>query len=200
LSNAAKRADLDFIVQEGEGAFYGPKLEFHLTDARCRNWQCGTVQLDLVLPEKLSAEFVSESNVREIPVMIHHTVLGSMERFIGMLLEHYEGWLPIWLAPDQVVVASVGAASASYASHIQNLLSNAGIRATLDDRSERLPRKIIDARENCIPVFVTVGERDQKNKTMSARLRDGSRQTMKLAEAIEQIRGEALSPIFKTSI
>ncbi|GAA5265273.1 threonyl-tRNA synthetase [Acidiphilium sp. MT5] len=199
LSNAAERAGLKYIIQEGEGAFYGPKLEFHLTDARGRNWQCGTVQLDLVLPGRLGAEFVSESNTHEIPVMIHHAVLGSMERFIGMLLEHYEGWLPVWMAPDQVVVASVSSASDTYASHIQHQLLNAGVRATLDDRSERLPRKIIDAREHCVPIFLAVGKRDQENQTVSLRLRDGSQKTMNIAEAIEQIREEALSPICKAA-
>jgi threonyl-tRNA synthetase len=113
-------------------------------------------------------------------------------------LEHYEGWLPVWMAPDQLVVASVSAASDAYACHVQNLLLDAGIRATLDTRSERLPRKIIDARENCIPIFVAVGERDRKNQTVSVRQRDGSQRTIELAEVVARIREEARSPFFKT--
>lgn len=199
LSNAARSAGLDFFVQEGEGAFYGPKLEFHLADARGRDWQCGTVQLDMVLPERLGAEFVSEANTRETPVMIHHAVLGSMERFVGVLLEHYEGWLPVWLAPDQVVVASVSAASADYASHVQSLLLRSGIRTNLDTRAERLPKKIVDARENGIPIVAVVGGRDQENQSVSLRSRDGSQRTMNLADAREQIEREARSPNFRAS-
>ena len=138
LANAARAAGLEFDVLEGEGAFYGPKLEFHLTDSRERSWQCGTIQLDFVLPERLDAEFVNERNERERPVMIHHAVLGSMERFIAMLLEHHEGWLPVWLAPEQVVVATISDANAAYAQEVMQALEDAGIRALLDSRPERL--------------------------------------------------------------
>jgi threonyl-tRNA synthetase len=200
LANAARSAGLSFDVREGEGAFYGPKLEFHLTDARGRNWQCGTVQLDLVLPGRLDASYVTESNGRDVPVMIHHAVLGSLERFIGMLLEHYEGWLPVWLAPDQVVVANVTDTSVDYARDVLRALEGAGIRAIIDERPERLQRKIVDARESGIPILAAVGERDRRNHTVSVRLRDGSQKTVPLAEAVHQIQAEAVSPAHRTPI
>ncbi|WP_241016417.1 threonine--tRNA ligase [Paraburkholderia sp. Ac-20336] len=157
LANAARAAGLEFDVLEGEGAFYGPKLEFHLTDSRARSWQCGTIQLDFVLPERLDAEFVNERNERERPVMIHHAVLGSMERFIAMLLEHDEGWLPVWLAPEQVAVATISDASLGYAEEVLRALEDVGVRAVLDGRPERLEKKIVDARGMRVPVLV-VGE------------------------------------------
>ena len=126
LAQAAFAAGLQFEVREGEGAFYGPKLEFHLIDSRERSWQCGTVQLDFVLPERLDALYVNERNERERPVMIHHAVLGSMERFIALLLEHHEGWLPMWLAPEQVAVATINDASAAYAAQVVQALEEAG--------------------------------------------------------------------------
>jgi threonyl-tRNA synthetase len=131
------KLDLFHLQEEGagmvfwhpRGAFYGPKLEFHLTDSRERRWQCGTIQLDFVLPERLDAEFVNERNERERPVMIHHAVLGSMERFIAMLLEHHEGWLPMWLAPEQVVVATISDANTAYAREMMQALDDGDIRA-----------------------------------------------------------------------
>ncbi len=111
----ARAAGLDFVLQPGEGAFYGPKLEFSLEDRLGRRWQCGTIQLDLVLPEKLGAHYIAEDGGREVPIMIHHAVLGSLERFIGMLLEHWQGRLPLWLAPDQVLIAAVSDQYLGYA-------------------------------------------------------------------------------------
>jgi threonyl-tRNA synthetase len=194
LAAAASSAGLAFDVRPGEGAFYGPKLEFHLTDSRGRSWQCGTIQLDFVLPERLDATFVNGANEHVRPVMIHHAVLGSMERFVAMLLEHHEGWLPAWLAPDQVVVATVSDASAPYAQRVMDLLGDAGFRATLDDRPERLEKKIVDAREQRMPLFVTVGPRDERAGTISVRLRDGTQNTYSIDEGIEWLRGMAQSP------
>ncbi|NPT44625.1 threonine--tRNA ligase [Paraburkholderia sp. 1N] len=194
LANAARAAGLEFDVLEGEGAFYGPKLEFHLTDNRERSWQCGTIQLDFVLPERLDAEFVNERNERERPVMIHHVVLGSMERFIAMLLEHHEGWLPVWLAPEQVVVATISDANAVYAQEVMQALEEAGIRALLDSGPERLEKKIVDAREKQVPILVAVGSRDERDRTISIRLRDGQQSTLALAEGVEHLRLAALPP------
>jgi threonyl-tRNA synthetase len=194
LSKAALAAGLEFDVLEGEGAFYGPKLEFHLTDSRQRSWQCGTIQLDFVLPERLDAEFVNERNERERPVMIHHAVLGSMERFIAMLLEHHEGWLPMWLAPDQVVVASISDASIRYAREVADALEEVGVRSVLDDRPERLEKKIVDARERQVPLFVAVGPRDERGRTISIRERDGRQEVMPLAEGVERLRAAGCGP------
>jgi threonyl-tRNA synthetase len=162
--------------------------------SRERSWQCGTIQLDFVLPERLNAEFVNERNEREQPVMIHHAVLGSMERFIAMLLEHHEGWLPLWLAPEQVVVATISEANLGYADEVMRALDNADLRAMLDDRPERLEKKIVDAREKRVPVLVVVGARDQRERTVSVRLRDGQQLVFALAEGVEYLRRAGLSP------
>jgi threonyl-tRNA synthetase len=200
LAKAAGSAGLTFDMRPGEGAFYGPKLEFHLTDSRGRSWQCGTIQLDFVLPDRLDASFVTFDNEHVRPVMIHHAVLGSMERFIAMLLEHHDGWLPLWLAPDQVTVATVSDASIAYGQHVMDALEDAGLRALLDGRPERLERKIVDAREQRIPVFVTVGTRDERNATVSLRLRDGTQSTFSMSEGIASLREMAQVPFtFKPS-
>jgi threonyl-tRNA synthetase len=195
LAKAALAAGLAFEVREGEGAFYGPKLEFHLIDSRERSWQCGTVQLDFVLPERLDAQYVNERNERERPVMIHHAVLGSMERFIALLLEHHKGWLPMWLAPEQVMVATINDASAAYATQVVQALEEAGVRVVLDDRPERLEKKIFDAREKQVPIFVAVGLRDERDQTLSIRERDGQQAVLALAEGIERLRLAARGPI-----
>lgn len=197
LAQAASAAGLDFSVHPGEGAFYGPKLEFHLTDSRGRSWQCGTVQLDFVLPERLDVSYVEANGEHVRAVMIHHAVLGSMERFIAILLEHHEGWLPAWLAPEQAVVATVSAASAEYGRRVTALLQEAGVRCVLDDRSERLERKIVDAREQRMPFFITVGSRDENASTLSVRFRDGTQQTLALADSAVTLR-ELCAPAHQT--
>lgn len=194
LAAAARAAGLEFDISEGEGAFYGPKLEFKLADSRGRKWQCGTIQLDFVLPERLSANFVNESNARETPVMVHHAVLGSIERFIAILIEHYEGWLPLWLAPEQIVVASIGDAYAPYAMRVVQMLDDAGLRVVADCRAERLERKVIDARELQIPLMIAVGARDARDGTVSIRKRNGDQVTLPLEEANTALLREARSP------
>jgi threonyl-tRNA synthetase len=194
LAEAARSAGLEFEVRAGEGAFYGPKLEFHLIDSRERSWQCGTVQLDFVLPERLDAQYVNERNERERPAMIHHAVLGSMERFIALLLEHHEGWLPVWLAPEQVAVATINDASAAYAVQVVQALEEAGVRVVLDDRPERLEKKIFDAREKQVPIFVAIGPRDERDQTISIRERDGQHVVPGFAEGIERLRNAGRGP------
>ncbi|MEA2542561.1 MAG: threonyl-tRNA synthetase [Acidobacteriaceae bacterium] len=195
LSEAAMAAGLSFDLQPGEGAFYGPKLEFHLTDTRGRNWQCGTVQLDLFLPERLNAHFVSNEGRPHTPVLIHHAVLGSIERFIAILLEHYEGWLPSWLAPEQVSVATVTSNNAAYADRVTRLFQSSGLRAVLDSRAERLGKKIVDARERCIPTLAVVGPRDEANQTVVLRSKRGVQETVTVANAVKYLRGECLPPL-----
>lgn len=185
LEAAAKAADLDYRVDAGEGAFYGPKLDFHLRDSHGRDWQCGTVQLDLVLPERLDASYIDSDGQRARPVMIHHAVLGSIERFIGMLLEHHSGDLPLWLAPDQVVVANITDASACYARDVASRLEADGLRVALDLRSDRIAKKIIDARAAGIPVLAAVGEREARDMTVSLRQRDGNQQVVALSAAAD---------------
>jgi threonyl-tRNA synthetase len=187
LEAASRAAGLDPIPQPGEGAFYGPKLEFHLKDRLGRSWQCGTVQLDFVLPERLEIAYRDEANGRAVPALLHHAVLGSLERFIGMLLEHYEGQLPLFLAPDQIVVASIGAAQADYAASVCDRFAAAGWRAVLDDGPETLARKIVAAREAAIPVMGVAGSREAGDGTIALRFRNGTQAVLPVDAAIQRL-------------
>ena len=188
LAAAARNAGLSYREQPGEGAFYGPKLEFILRDRDGREWQCGTIQLDLVLPERLDAEYVDAEGRRARPWMIHHAVLGSIERFTAVLLEHHRGQLPFWLAPDQVAVATVADAHAQYAAAVRDAFESAGLRCVLLVPDESLGRRIVLAREHGIPVFVTVGAREESAGTVSLREVDGVQSVLTIAEAAAQLR------------
>ncbi|WP_299394744.1 threonine--tRNA ligase [Pelagibius sp.] len=170
LAVAATAAGLDYRLQPGEGAFYGPKLEFVLRDTKGRSWQCGTIQVDLVLPERLDAAFTDSGGEQQRPIMLHQAVLGSIERFLGVLLEHHGGNLPFWLAPDQVAVASVGPEQAAYAEAVASDLSAAGLRAVADTRGERLGKKVMDARNLGIPGFAVVGPEEAARCSVALRL------------------------------
>jgi threonyl-tRNA synthetase len=187
LDAAARAAGLDPIHQEGEGAFYGPKLEFHLQDRLGRWWQCGTIQLDFVLPVRMGAGYRDEANGRAAPVILHHAVLGSLERFIGILLEQYSGHLPLWLAPEQIVIASIGAAQADYAGELRDRFVAEGWRATLDDGPETLARKIVAAHEAGIPVVGVVGAREASDGSVALRYRDGAQEGLPVAAALARL-------------
>ena len=191
LEEAARAAELDFEVLPGEGAFYGPKLEFALKDRIGRLWQCGTIQLDLIMPERFAAHYADAEGGRAQAVLLHHAVLGSIERFIGILLEHYEGRLPLWLAPDQVLVASIGQAQAGYAAEVAERLEDEGLRVLLDQGPDRLGRKIVAARELGIPVFIAIGEREAANGNVSMRMSDGSQSQISLEEAVAKLAPDA---------
>lgn len=191
LAAAARQAGLDFEVDAGEGAFYGPKLDFSLRDSRGRAWQCGTVQLDLVLPGDLDAFYIAADGSRQRPVLLHHAVFGSIERFLGVLLEHYQGALPLWLAPEQLVVASIGAAQADYAAAVADELEAAGLRVAIDVSRNRLARKIVDARTAGIPLLLAVGPREAQDGNVSLRRDNGEPQVLTVAELIETLRPEA---------
>ena len=181
-------------MQEERAAFYGPKLEFQLTDSRGRNWQCGTVQLDFFLPQRLDASFVNDHGHQETPVMIHHAILGSMERFIGIILEHYEGWLPVWLAPEQVVVSQSPVRILAYALEVAAALKGVGIRVVLDGRAERLGRKIVDARDKVHSPDGDSGARDALNRTVSLRRRNDMQETRTLDDTVASLRSECATP------
>jgi threonyl-tRNA synthetase len=195
LAAAARAAGLAPRLQAGDGTFYGPKLEFIPRDRRGREWQCGTIQLDFVLPERLGAAYVDADNQRRRPAMMHQAVFGSIERFLAMLLEHHGGDLPLWLAPEQLVVASIGEAQAGYAQRVADAFAKADFRVALDVRPERLPRKIVDARESGIPLLIAVGARESKSETVSLRHRDGRQSTLGLAEAVEVLRPDAFRAV-----
>jgi len=192
LARAASAAGLALRAQPGEGAFYGPKLEFILKDREEREWQCGTVQLDLVLPARLELEVVHAQDERFPPVMIHQAVLGSLERFIALLLEHHRGSLPCWLAPEQVAVAPVAAAHRQYAGKVAEVLGAAGLRCVLSDASETLARRIVSAHELGIPIFATVGSKEAAADEVSLRHRNGETSRLSLPEAIAHLK--ALEP------
>ena len=187
LAAAARAAGLSFRIQPGDGAFYGPKLEFILTDCQGREWQCGTIQLDLVLPEKLDANVVNDDGERVRPVMIHHAVLGSLERFVAILLEHHRGRLPFWLAPDQIVISPVSDQQDEYAREVSDELASMGFRCIVDTTDETLSRRIVSARERMIPVFIVVGKREANNRSVSIRDLDGKQMTLSIEKAISHL-------------
>ncbi len=198
LADALTAAGLKFDYAEGEGAFYGPKLEFHLTDAIGRTWQAGTFQLDYVLPERLDATYVDESGARKRPVMLHRAVLGTFERFIGLLIEHYAGRLPLWLAPVQVVVTTITSAADDYARQAADALRAAGLRVDLDIRSEKINYKVREHSHAKIPVIAVVGAKEAVEKAVSLRrLGSADQETLLMKDAVERLSGEALAPDLK---
>ena len=169
LESAVKAAGITYKVQPGEGAFYGPKLEFALTDNKGREWQCGTIQLDFVLPDRLGARYAAKDGTMKTPVMLHRAILGSMERFIGILLENYEGKLPPWLCPVQAVVVTIKPELAAYAKEVIEQLEGCGVRCELDDRDENIKQKIKEHSEMAVPYIIAVGGREADNKTVTIR-------------------------------
>ena len=195
LSAAAEAAGETLVLQEGEGAFYGPKLEFSLKDAIGRVWQCGTLQLDFVLPERLDAEYVAEDGSKKRPVMLHRAILGSFERFIGILLENYAGHLPLWLAPVQVVVATITSDADDYAQRVAERLTSMGIRAEVDFRNEKINYKIREHSLAKVPVIAVVGRKEAENEEVALRRLGGEGQkVLSLEDAVAALTQEATPP------
>ena len=173
LKTAVEELGKTYVINEGDGAFYGPKLDFHLADSLGRTWQCGTIQLDMQLPERFELEYVGEDGLKHRPVMIHRVVLGSIERFIGVITEHFAGAFPLWLAPVQVKVLPVTDRAHEYAKQLNQQLNDLDIRSEADLRSEKLGYKIREAQMQKIPYMLVVGDRDMENNTVSVRTRTG---------------------------
>ena len=173
LKKAISDMGKDFVINEGDGAFYGPKLDFHLADSLGRTWQCGTIQLDMQMPERFELEYTGADGEKHRPVMIHRVVLGSIERFIGVITEHFGGAFPAWLTPVQVKVLPVTDRAAAYADGVAKALDDAGFRVEVDHRSEKLGYKIREAQTMKIPYMVVVGDKDMENHTVSIRHRTG---------------------------
>ena len=188
LEAAINNLGYPYKIDEGDGAFYGPKLDFVLTDAIGRDWQCGTFQLDFNLPERLDAEYVGEDGNKNNPVMIHRAVLGSFERFIGILIENYAGKLPFWLAPRQVVIASIISDVNDYSVEIMSALKKEGIRAEVDIRNEKISYKVREHSSKKVPIILAIGNNEKNDRTVSIR-RIGSKDTnvLKLDDAIKEI-------------
>ncbi len=195
LRTATEATGLEISMNPGEGAFYGPKLEFVLRDAIGREWQCGTLQVDFVLPERLDANYVGEDGGKHRPVMLHRAILGSIERFIGVLIEHYAGRLPIWLAPTQVVVATITNESDAYAREVCETLRKAGLRAELDLRNEKINYKVREHSLAKTPLLLAIGSREAENHTVSLRRLGGKDQeSLALEEAVARLSAEAAAP------
>ena len=196
LMQAMEATGLEYSLNPGEGAFYGPKLEFVLRDAIGRDWQCGTLQVDLNLPGRLGATYVGEDGNKKIPVMLHRALFGSLERFTGILIEHYAGHLPFWLSPLQAVVATITSDTDEYAYEVQKVLVSKGIRAKIDTRNEKIGYKIREHSNSKVPAIIAVGKKEAQDKTVSVR-RIGSSETktFKLEDIATSLSKEAKSPI-----
>ena len=195
LTDATKAARLETTLNPGEGAFYGPKLEFVLRDAIGRDWQCGTLQVDFVLPERLDAEYVAEDGSRRRPVMLHRAILGSMERWIGIIIEQFAGRMPPWLAPVQVVVASITDSANDYAQKVADAAAARGLRVETDLRNEKISYKVREHSVSKVPFILAVGGREEEAGTVALRrLGSNDQQVIDMSKALDQLRGESLPP------
>ena len=200
LLEAVKGTGLEVQHTPGEGAFYGPKLEFVLRDAIGRDWQCGTLQVDFVLPERLDAPYVGEDGERHRPVMLHRAILGSLERFLGILIEHYAGRFPLWLAPRQVVVATITADSDGYAGEVLARLRAAGLNAEADLRNEKIGYKVREHSVAKVPAILAVGAREAEGETVAMRrLGVKEQEILALDEAVDRLQKEAAGPLARTT-
>jgi len=190
LGKAMESINVPYVINEGDGAFYGPKLDFHLKDSIGRTWQCGTIQLDFQLPQRFEAEYIGADGEKHRPIMIHRVLFGSIERFIGILIEHFAGKFPVWLAPVQVKLLPVSDKYTDYGKKVMQQLKEKGIRVEMDMRSEKLGYKIREARMDKVPFMVILGEKEQANGTVSVRMRDAEEEKqdkgeMKVEELLE---------------
>ncbi len=195
LRTAVEAAGMDYVLNPGDGAFYGPKLDFVLRDAIGREWQCGTLQVDFVLPERLDAKYIGEDGAAHRPVMLHRAILGSFERFIGVLIEHYAGRFPLWLAPVQAVVATIVSDADAYAGEVVEACAAAGLRVEADVRNEKINYKVREHSLAHVPVLLVVGKREAAEGTVSIRRLGVERQeTLALDEALATLKSEAAAP------
>ena len=201
LIEAVQAADYEYDHNPGEGAFYGPKLEFVLRDAIGRDWQCGTLQIDFVLPERLDASYVGEDGERHRPVILHRAILGSFERFIGILIENFAGRFPFWLAPLQTVVATITDDASDYAEEVLAALKTAGIRAEADLRNEKINYKIREHSHGKVPIILVVGGREAEERTVAIRRLGGKvQEIVALDQAVDTLHSEAADIGIKTAI
>jgi threonyl-tRNA synthetase len=199
LREAIEAAGIPYILAPGEGAFYGPKLEFHLRDTIGRSWQCGTLQLDFILPERLDASYIGEDGQKHRPVMLHRAIFGSMERFIGVLIENYAGKFPFWLAPLQVVVATITGEADEHARRVKAALDAAGLKAELDLRNEKINYKVREHSLAKVPVMLVVGKREAETGGVALRrLGVEKQEVLALDEAVNRLKAEAVSPAERT--
>jgi len=196
LQDGIEKLKLEYTIDEGDGAFYGPKLDFVLTDAIARKWQCGTLQVDFNLPGRFDSTFIGEDGNKHTPVLLHRAALGSFERFIGILLENYGGKLPVWLAPTQAVIAAITDEANDYAVSLNNELLEKGIRSELDIRNEQISYKVREHSLQKVPYIIAVGKKEVENKSVSVR-RLGSEKTESIAlnDFLKSVMKEAKTPL-----
>lgn len=191
LKGALDEMGMDYVINEGDGAFYGPKIDFHLEDSIGRTWQCGTIQLDMQLPLRFEAEYIGADGEKHRPIMIHRVAFGSIERFIGILIEHFAGAFPTWLAPVQVKVLPISDKFADYGEKVLKQLDQAGIRAEIDLRAEKIGYKIREAQLNKIPYMVVVGAKEEEEGLVAVRSRfEGDEGQKDLGQFIDSIKKE----------
>ncbi|MGB5985813.1 MAG: threonine--tRNA ligase [Desulfobacterales bacterium] len=200
LEKALKRYGQPYQINEGDGAFYGPKIDIHIRDALNRTWQCGTVQLDMSLPERFDLHYVGADNERHRPIMIHRVIYGSIERFFGILIEHFAGKFPLWLAPLQAILLPINDELGAYADEVKHQLESAGLRAMVDSRTESLKRKVRDAQLGNIPLILTIGEKERDAGSLAVRTLDGTvkyglPQEAFIRQAQAHIRARKLKPL-----
>jgi threonyl-tRNA synthetase len=198
LKQALEKAGQAYTINAGDGAFYGPKIDFDITDAIGRKWQCGTIQLDYAQPENFDLKYTGADNTEHRPVVIHRAIFGSFERFIAILIEHFAGAFPMWLAPVQVVVLPIADRHAEYANEVVALLAGAGLKARCDDRQEKVNYKIREAQLQKVPYMLVVGDRETADRAVSVRNRAkgdlGARPLDQfLIDALAEVRSKALS-------
>jgi threonyl-tRNA synthetase len=198
LESALKVYGQDYILNEGDGAFYGPKIDLHIKDALGRTWQCGTIQLDMANPERFNLNYIDKDNAKHRPIMIHRTVFGSIERFLGILIEHFAGKFPLWMTPIQAIILPLNDDLVPYSNEVKDILKNAGLRVAVDSRTESLNKKVREAQLNFIPLILTVGGKEKEAGTLAVRTLDGkvkygvSHETF-LNKALSHIRNRTLS-------
>ncbi|WP_273701882.1 His/Gly/Thr/Pro-type tRNA ligase C-terminal domain-containing protein, partial [Tepidanaerobacter acetatoxydans] len=172
LQGALDKKGMPYKINEGDGAFYGPKIDFHLKDSLGRTWQCGTIQLDFQMPERFDLSYIGADGEKHRPVMIHRVIFGSIERFIGILIEHYAGAFPVWLAPVQARILPISEKHMDYAYKVKKQLDEAGIRVEVDERNEKIGYKVRDAQMKKIPYMLIVGDKEANENTISVRTRE----------------------------
>lgn len=191
LQSVLVKKNLAYQLNEGDGAFYGPKIDFHIQDSLGRSWQCGTVQLDFQMPEKFNCSYIGEDNMPHQPIMIHRAIYGSLERFMGILIEHFAGDFPLWLAPSQVKILPISDSHRVYAHHVKEQLEGAGIRVEIDERIEKIGLKIREAELQKVPYMLIIGDKEMENGSVSVRNRKvGNAGSMHYLEFIHLVKEE----------
>ncbi|MFI8688294.1 threonine--tRNA ligase [Rossellomorea sp. NPDC077527] len=193
LEGVLKDREVDYHINEGDGAFYGPKIDFHILDILGRSWQCGTVQLDFQMPEKFQCQYIGEDNQAQMPIMIHRAIYGSIERFLAIIIEHFGGDFPLWLAPHQVKILPISEAHNAFAEEVKFQLENEGLRVELDDRAEKVGLKIREAEMQKVPYMMVIGDKELQQQSVSLRKRkEGNLGVVTMKEVIMKLKDELI--------